>query len=100
MEHQALMVALVGVTSAGAYLIGVTRLGLSGRGLRGALGHMLEGIGLTLLFLAANVTLGVIGILAARALTRWFVSIYLMSDIAWVAFSLVQGLTFHWWWRR
>jgi len=91
------MVGLVGLTSLAAYLAGTRRLALSGRALGPAALRLIEGLGLSLLFLLANIGLGMAIILVGRALTGWFVSIYLLDDGAWVGFSLLQALAFQWW---
>ena len=51
------MLALVGLTSVGGYLIGLMWFRLSGKALRPALGKMLECVGATLLFAVLNVAL-------------------------------------------
>lgn len=91
------ILVLVGVTSVGAFLIGTKALRLSASALRHAIGKTLEGIGLTLVFFAVNVGVAVIAILAARVVTRGFVSLYLADDETVLVLSLVQGLTFVWW---
>lgn len=88
---------LVGVTSVGAYLVGAKGLRLSGSGIRTAVGKMLECFGMTFVFLGLNITVGFTVILAARALTGGFVSLYLAADRTLLALSLIQGLTFQWW---
>ena len=93
------LVALVGVTSVLAYLTGTRRLGLSGRSLWAALARMLECIGMALVFFIANLGLGIVLILAFRTLTPRFAPLYLANDVSLLVFSLVQGLTFCWWWR-
>jgi hypothetical protein len=91
------IVALVAVTSLAAYRVGTRRLALAGSTLRLAALRVVEGFGLTLLFLAANLGLGMAVVLGGRALTGWFVSIYLLDDGTWVTFSLLQALAFQWW---
>jgi predicted ABC-type sugar transport system permease subunit len=58
---------------------------------------VLECAGLTLVFFGANVALGVGAILAARALTGVFVSLYLAHDLVLLVLSLFQALVFTWW---
>lgn len=88
---------LVGLTSVGAYWVGVKGLGLSGRGLRRAVGKVLECVGMMLVFLVGNLAAGMITILAARVVTREFVSLYLINDEVLVILSLLQGLAFQCW---
>jgi hypothetical protein len=94
----AFILGLVACTSLAAYVIGARGLGLSRRGLRVAVGRMLECVGLTLVFFAANLALAMLLILAARRLTRGFVSLYLANDLALAGLSLLQALIFAWWW--
>jgi hypothetical protein len=99
-------VILVALTSLGLYWFSAKILGFSPEGLRPAFGKVLESIGLTLLFFALNLAVGMLAILAGRLLTGGFVSLYLASDITLVVLALLQGLTFQWWrelsrhWRR
>ncbi len=88
---------LVGFTSVGAYWVGAKGLGLSRRGLRRAVGRMLECVGMMLVFLVGNLAAGMITILAARVVTQQFVSLYLIEDEALVILSLLQGLAFQCW---
>ena len=88
---------LVGLTSAAAYWVGVKGLGLSGRGLRRAVGKVLECLGTMLVFLVCNIAVGMIIILAARVVTREFVSLYLINHEVLVILSLLQGLAFLCW---
>ena len=92
-----LILALVGLTSAGACLIGGKVLGLSGRQLGHAGGKMLEGLGLSLAFFALNLVLGVAIILAVRNLTGIFVSVYHVADLSLLLLSCLQGLIFQYW---
>jgi hypothetical protein len=88
---------LVGLTSVGAYWVGAKGLGLSGGDLRRAVGRVFECVGMALVFLVGNLAAGMIIILAARAVTREFVSLYLIDDEAFVILSLLQGLAFQYW---
>lgn len=92
-----LVLVLVVVTSCAAYLVGAAAFGLSRAGLRPAVGRVLECVGLSLVFLVANVLVGVVAILAVRALTKASVSVYLVADEALPVLSFLQGLTLaHW----
>lgn len=95
--EQVFIPILLGVTSVGAYLLGARGLRLPGRGVRRAISKMLECLGMTVVFLGVNITVGVIVILAARAMTSGFVSLYLAGDESLLVLSLIQGLTFQWW---
>ena len=92
-----LILVLVALTSAGSYLVGKKVLGLSGRQLGHAAGKMLEGLGLSLVFFALNLVLGVTIILAVRNFTGVFVSVYHVADLSLLLLSCLQGCIFHWW---
>ena len=91
------LLSLVGLSSAGAYVVGTKRFGLSARSLRAAGGKMLEAVGVVLIFGAVNMAIGIVLVLATRTLTPWFLSLYMADDITLWTFSLLQGLTFQWW---
>jgi hypothetical protein len=97
MTTSVFMLAMVGLTSIGSYLVGVKWLGFPGRALRPAVDKMLECIGATLVFAALNVVLAAAIILVLRSITGTFVSIYVINDVTWLGLSLLQGLTFSWW---
>ncbi len=94
---QLLIPVLVGVTSVAAYLVGARGLGLSHGCILKAVRRMLECLGITLIFLGVNLGAAVIVILAARALTREFVSLYLAADGTLLVLSLIQALIFQGW---
>jgi hypothetical protein len=91
--------ALVLVTSGGVWLVGTRRLGLPPAGLLPAGARMLEAVGFLMVFLALNLGLGGIAILAWRGITGRFASLYLLNDATLGVFSLIQALIFHWWWQ-
>jgi len=95
--EQLFLLLLVGLTSVCTYLVGTRGVGLSGSGLRKAVGKMLECLGLTIVFLVGNVLLGMLGALGVRALLGKFVSLYLAADWTLLGLSLLQALTFQWW---
>ena len=95
--EQVFIVGLVGLTSLGAYLVGVRGCGWPARGLGRAATRVLEGIGFTLMFLLLNIAAGVLFVLGLRAGTGAFLPVYVMNDPAWVVLSLFQGLAFQWW---
>lgn len=88
---------LIGLTSAGAYLLAAARCKLSRRLLPVAVGKTLECAGLTLVFLGVNVAVGMAAALAARYLVSTFVSLYPMTDASLLGLSLLQAITFQWW---
>lgn len=93
-----LILVAVGLTSVGIYLIGAKRLGLPPSSFRRAVGKMIEGVGMTLIFFVVNLAAGAFTILTAGILTGefWF---YLITHAAekWLVLSLFQALTFQWW---
>ena len=91
--------ALVLVTSGGVWLVGTRWLGIPRAGLLTAGARMLEAMGLLMLFLALNLGLGGLAILAWRGLSGRFVSLYILNDGTLGVLSLVQALIFHWWWQ-
>jgi hypothetical protein len=93
------LLLLVAVTSLGAYAIGRLALGLSAPALGRALRQTLEVVGLTVVFLAANLGIGLAIVLALRALTTRFVSVYVLDDASLVVLAAVQGIVVSWWWR-
>lgn len=95
-----LILVLVGLTSLGAYVVGARGLRLSGSGLRTAAARALECVGLTIVFLVANVAIGAVIVLGARVLAGGFVSLYPAADMTLLPLSLLQGLTFQWWRER
>jgi hypothetical protein len=88
---------VAGLTSVGAYILGITRLRFSGSRLQPALGKACEGVGLTLVFFVLNLGVGMLAILAVRSFIGRFVSLYIVSDIAFLVLSLLQALTFQAW---
>ena len=95
--EQPFVPALVVLTSVGAYVFGIKRLGWSGMGIRSALSRMLECVGMILVFFLVNLAAGVMAILAVRLLTRGFVPLYLIGDETLLVLSLLQGLAFYLW---
>lgn len=89
---------LVAVTSAAACLIGRRRLRLPRAGLVSATARTLECLGLAMVFLAANLAVGLALILPIRALSGRHVSVYLLNDATIAILSVLQGLVFRWWW--
>ncbi len=94
---QLLIPVLVGVTSVAAYLVGAKGLRLSHGCIHKAVRRMLDCLGVTLIFLGVNLGAAVIVIVAARVLTREFLSLYLVADEALLVLSLIQALIFQGW---
>ncbi len=92
------LLALVMATSLLAILLGRAR-GRHVRGLGAAMGRGLECVGLTMLLLALNVGAGFLFVLALRASTGRFVSVYANTDATLLVCSLVQALVLQAWWH-
>jgi hypothetical protein len=56
--------------------------------------------GLTVVFLVVNLALGLAFVLASRALSMPFVSVYILNDVTLIALSALQGVIFGWWRRQ
>jgi hypothetical protein len=95
--EQFFILFLVGFTSVGAFVVGARVLGLRGRDFRKATVKMVESFGISVAFFLVNLSAGVIVILAVRALTHGFLSLYVVNDAALLVLSLLQGLTFQCW---
>ncbi len=93
------ILSLVALTSLAAYGAGRRTLRLSPRALRRAAGEALESVGMLLLFYLANVVLGTVLVLIARA-AGYFVSLYLLVDPTLVVLSFLQALFFQRWRER
>ena len=90
---------LVALTSVGAYAVGRVVLGLSPRELGPAVRHALEVTGLAVVFLFANLGIGLAAVLGARALSTRFISVYILNDASLIALSALQAIVVDWWWR-
>ena len=89
--------AALALTSLGAVLICVYRLGLPLVGLRHAAARVVDCIGLGLVFLGVNLVIGGLVLLAVRVATDSFVSLYALNDDTILVLSLLQGLIVQWW---
>lgn len=89
-----LILTLIGVTSAGAYTIGVRSRRLRRTSLRLALGKLLECVGVAFIFLVVNTALGFAAVLMLRALGPAFVSLYVVADPALAILSVAQAIAF------
>jgi hypothetical protein len=94
------LVLIVVLTSLGAYLTATRFAGLRRADLQGALLETLECLGLVVIFLLANFTVGAAMILGLRALTGRFISIYVVNDVTLAILSLLQAIVYHRWQTR
>ena len=94
----AVLGAALALTSLGAVLICVHRLGLPLDGLCHSALRLVDCIGLGLLFLAVNLAIGALMVLGLRIATDSFVSLYVLNDGTILVLSLLQGLIVHSWW--
>ena len=91
---------IVALTSGGAYLVATRRNGLRRSELPGAVTEALAYLGLAVVFLLANLTVGMALILGLRALTDRFISVYVVNDSTLAILSLLQALILHCWRER
>jgi hypothetical protein len=91
------MLTVAGLTSAAGYLLGVRRLGLAPARLGAVLGRMLETVGASLVFLVADLLVGVVLVVVLRDVSGRFVSVYVTNDLAWLGLAMLQGLVFQEW---
>jgi hypothetical protein len=94
-----LIAIVVGLTSVGAYMVGVRRVGLSTAHLGTAVVTMMECVGTTLTFALINLGVAAAIIFGVRTLTAGFMSVYVLDDAVWWVLSVLQGLVW-WMWRR
>lgn len=95
--EQAILIALTVVTSLGAYAVGVRRLRLSPRRLGASVLVVFQLVGMSAVFFAVNLALGLAGILALRSVTERFLSVYLLNDVTLGGLSVLQGVLFECW---
>jgi hypothetical protein len=93
-------IILLTLTSAAAYLAGTRCRVLHRSELARAAMDVLESLGLAVVFLVGNLTVGTAAILGFRALTGHFISVYVVSDAVLPIFSLIQALVFQRWRER
>lgn len=98
MDHLFLLL-LVATTSAAAVLVGTRGLHLPRARLAVGFRCALELLGVSVLFFAVNLVVGLTVILAVRAFTRQFWSAYLLNDFGLMVLSVVQGIVFECWRR-
>ncbi len=90
---------LILLSSACGYLYARRRWGVRGANLRQAFCTALELIGCWMLVYGANLLFGLILILLFRALTGFFISVYVLTGVMLVFLTLLQALVFYHLWR-
>ena len=91
------LLVVAALTSAAACAFGIRRLGLRRDQLGSAVGGLCQLAGVALVFLAANVALGLAVVLVARSIFRVFVSVYVMDDVYLPLLSVIQAVLFESW---
>ena len=97
MIEEVFVPVVVAVTTALAFVVAVRRFRWPARAVVHASGKVLECVGATVVFCLLNGLVGVGLILAARAISGRFVSLYLGADHTLVALSALQALLLQWW---
>jgi len=97
MRSASFILIVVTATSVGAYLFATRRLGLAPSSLRIATLRTTEILGTVLLFFMVDLAVGIAAILALRATTGWFLSVYLLNDLSLPLLSGLQALLFDSW---
>jgi cellulose synthase/poly-beta-1,6-N-acetylglucosamine synthase-like glycosyltransferase len=90
------LLGLCGLTTAVALWLGQRR-GLRASSLSAAFFRVLECVGLAVLLFAANVVSGMAIVLALRALTGRFLSLYANTDITLIVLSFLQAILLQAW---
>ena len=88
---------LMAVTTGVAILCGAILGRLPIATLPRALGQLFECVGIGCGFVLLNLSVGVLGVLAFRAVFGAFVSLYYVNDSVLVALSFLQGVLFYTW---
>ena len=88
------------MTSAALYVAATRVLGARRGALRPALAACWSGSASSSLLVAFNLAVGFVLVLALRKLTGSFVSLYLNTDGALLALSLLQAAVLQWWMRE
>src|SRR5688572_26105408 len=86
----------VALTSLILYTLG-RRRGWSTAALAGAVGRMLECLGLAVVLMVLNVATAALVILVARVVAGHFFSLYLATDLTLVPLSVAQAVLVQWW---
>ena len=95
--EQVFLLALVAVTSVVAGVLGIAGLGLRPARLWEAGRFALQPVGMSAIFFAGNLAIGLVCVLAVRGATGTFVSVYLLNDLTLGVLSAVQGVCFECW---
>jgi hypothetical protein len=85
------------LTSAAAYVLLVRAGKRPARALRSALGRTLEVVGVSSVFLVANLAVGLLIVLLVRGASGWFISAYVLNDATLPILSALQGLIWSFW---
>ncbi|HEY7203313.1 MAG TPA: hypothetical protein VIA61_03415 [Methylomirabilota bacterium] len=96
---QVFLLLLTAVTSLGAVGVGAHAMGLGRERLKMAVHWALEMVGASVVFFVVNVAVGLPVILAVRAFTSQFLSVYLLNDLMLIVLSTLQGIVFCCWRR-
>jgi hypothetical protein len=91
------LLVVVALTSVGACVVGVRRLGLRPHRLRAAVASTCQLAGVAIVFLALNVALGLAAVFFARGVLRIFVSVYVLNDAYLPLLSVIQAVIFESW---
>ena len=92
------LLLLCALTTAAALWLG-RRRGLGSQAFSVAVFRVLECVGLSVLLLAANVMLGMALVLALRAVTGRFLSLYTNTDITLLVLSFLQAILLQAWFQ-
>ena len=96
--EQVLVYLIVTATTVVMLKLGTSSLKLRRDDLRSIVGQLLECLGVSLVFLAVNVSVGIVCVFVIR--TVHFIGLYTVADQVIVGFSILQGIVFQHWWRR
>ncbi len=94
-----LLLSVVGMTSTVAALIVTANRGECGGHFARAIRLVLELAGVSTIFLAGNLLLGLAIVLTLRSVSSLFVSVYVLNDLSLIVLSGLQGAIFFFWWR-
>ena len=97
MIEQVFVPAVIAVSTALGAVVALRRFGWPRRALTSAVGKVLECVGATVVFCLLNAAVGAAFIVAGRALSGRFVSLYLGADHTLIAASALPALLFQWW---
>jgi hypothetical protein len=95
--EQVFVPAVIAVSTALGVAVATRRFGWPARTLLSAWGKALECVGAAVVFCVLNAAVGAALILAGRALSGRFVSLYLGADHTLLAASALQAVLFQWW---